>query len=528
MTAGISIGVAADTRAFSVGVKNGVLEPLEDVENALKDVSKDGDKAGDALEKSLKGAQKETKDLAKEYDQLSDTIRQSSKSASRNFSDSYREGADGAKEGIKDFKGEAKQNAEEVASSFDGSAESIADGFQSVAATAFAGFGPAGALAGLAAAAGIGLISAAIQQGGDDAEALKEKISNLTAELIDNGKRGTVSVEYLSNAIKDLATETDDSKTNLKDLADVADRSGSSFSDLAEAYAGNTDGLKELWRAGKDRLEQMREEADAADTTTNAGVKTYESLIKQADAQDKYIGYLGQSIGVAKEAAEAQENYAKAGGPELEQKAAIIDGLASEIDDAAGSWEDYQDKETGAIDVAGYLANFQARIDANNNYVANLDVLKAQMTPEAFAQVIAGGPDLAPLIDSVVNASPEIQGQFAQTYANAAAQANGELGAIDPNVDVTVTTKADTKPATADIFKVKDDKSYLATVNTKAEVAPAQTQIKAAAGAAYDATISVNADLSSFNSSVSAAMNKDRTVYIDVVERSSRTGKPVY
>jgi hypothetical protein len=525
MAAGISIGVAADTRAFSQGVKSGVIDPLEDVADALKDVDKGSDKAGDALVDSMKGAQKETKELGGDYEKLADTIRQSSKSASRNFKDSQSEGIDGAKEGLEDFKSESASTARESAASFDGSAESIIGSFQEVAANAFAGFGPAGAVAGLAAAAGIGLISAAIQQGGDDAEALKEKVANLTTELIDNGRRGSVSVEYLSSAIKDLATETDDSKTSLKDLSDVADRSGSSFGDLAEAYAGNADGLKDLWREGKKRLDQLREEADAVDTTTNAGVKAYEQLIKQSDAQDTYVGYLGKSIGVSKEAAEAQENYARAGGPELEQKAAIIEGLASEVDEAAGSWEDYQNKETGAIDVAGYLANFQARIDANNNYVANLDVLKAQMTPEAFAQVIAGGPDLAPLIDSVVNASPEIQGQFAQTYANAAAQANGELAAIDPNVDVKVSATADVKPATADLFRVKEDKSYVTTIGTKADTKPAEGSIKGAAEANYKATISVQADLSDFNTDVNAAMNKSRTVYIDVVERKKSGDK---
>ncbi len=73
--------------------------------------------------------------------------------------------AEEGKSGMDDFKQEANQTARESAASFDGSAESIVDVFQEVAANAFQGFGPAGAVAGLAIAAGIGLGVKAFEDG---------------------------------------------------------------------------------------------------------------------------------------------------------------------------------------------------------------------------------------------------------------------------------------------------------------------------------------------------------------------------
>ncbi|SMQ73465.1 hypothetical protein [Agreia sp. VKM Ac-1783] len=524
MAKGISIGVASDTREFSKGVKDGVIKPLEDASDALDAVAKDGDKAGDKLEKAFDEARKDTSKFKDEQTELGRAMQRASKEGGDSYRTNVKDGLDSGKESLGEFKDEAQSTAKETAASFDGSADSIVGAFQEIAANAFGGFGPAGMVAGLAAAAGIGIISAAMQNGDETGEKLQARIGEITDELIDS-KRGGVSLDYLVDKLKSLASEAED--TNLEDLAKTAKDSGSDFRDLAQAYSGNADGLKDLRRQADDYLKSLRDQADAVDTTTNAGVKAYSSLIKQADAQETYLGYLDQSVDVAKTAAEAQENYAKAGGPELEQKAAILAGLSDQISDAASSWEDYQNKETGAIDIAAYLANMQARIDANNNYVANLDILKAQMTPEAFEQVIQGGPDLAPLVDSVAHASPEIQAQFAATYAAAAAQANGEIAGIDSNVDVTVTTKADTKPATADLFKVRDDKSIITTIGTKANTQPAADQIAAAAAQPRTATIEATVDLSGARTALENFVNKSRTTTI-TVKAQTPDGKQVY
>jgi hypothetical protein len=139
----------------------------------LGDGVKDGTRSGDA---GLDKLQRSFRDMEK-------VARNTSDGAGDAFRKNIKKGTDGAEEGLDEFRDEANSTAREAAASFDGSAESIADAFQEVAANALAGFGPLGAVAGLALAAGLGI---AISQGTKAAEALndaQERAGELANEL---------------------------------------------------------------------------------------------------------------------------------------------------------------------------------------------------------------------------------------------------------------------------------------------------------------------------------------------------------
>lgn len=521
----ININFLANVRDVLRGGDD-VEEKFEDVASSLDDLAKAGkqagDKLGDGVGDGAKQAERYVEKLERGFKEMADAGRKESKSVGDDIDRNVKRGTDGAEDGLKDFKDESASTAKESAASFDGSAESIVDAFQEVAANAFVGFGPAGMIAGLAAAAGIGLISAAMETGGEDADELKQKISDMTSEIIDS-KSGSVSIEYLSGKLRELATEAEG--VNLKELSKTAKQSGLDFRDLAQAYAGNRDGLKELWREADRAITSLKAEKDATSQGTAAGKDRALALAMQIKAQQDYHGYVGQAIDIAKQAAEADRNYALAGGPEMERKAALIDSIQGSIDDAASSWEDYRNKETGALDPAGFLAGIQARTDAANGYAANLAAVQAQLSPEAYQYLVDQGIDFAPMLQSIIDSG--LVGELNNQFTQAVDAGNTALSGIDKNIDVTVTTTADTKPATADLFRVRDDKSIITTVGTKADTKPATDQIKQAAAQQQTSTIVVDADLSNAETKVNNFVNRTRTINV-TVKAVTPDGKPIY
>ena len=460
MAKGISISIGSDAKAFLAGIKSGVIAPLEDaadtldalgksgdkagskIENSvdgaeasLKDLGRAGDKAGDEIsrsldktEDSLRKSQKETDDFKKKFRDMADTVKQESRDAGRDIGTNFKRGTDGAGEGLKDFKQESASTAKESAASFDGSADSIVDAFQEVAANAFIGFGPAGLVAGLAAAAGIGLISAAIVQGGEDAERLKERVSDLTGELIAVGREGGPGVEYLVSKIEELATSTEDGVTNLKDLKKAADGSGSSFKDLAQAYAGNAEGIAKMLAKGKERIKQLEDESTAIDTTTNAGIKNFSANEKKAKAQEQYNSYLTEAKKVADAAAEADRNYALAGGPEMERKAALIATVDGAYDEAAGAASDYVNAESGLLDTGAYIAAMLAKEEALRNYQQTLAESPLDASAKAFLDA-QGVEAAATFLQGYKTATPAQQAELNRIWSEAGRTSSGTYAA---------------------------------------------------------------------------------------------------
>lgn len=132
---GVTVPFIADVMRFMRGTEE-MEQGLDDVADALDDVGREADSASDQAGRAFSDIRRES--------------RETSQRISRD-----------AKDGLGDVKQEAGQSARETAASFSGSADDISDLFQEVAANAFGGFGAAGAAAGLAAAAGIGLITSA-------------------------------------------------------------------------------------------------------------------------------------------------------------------------------------------------------------------------------------------------------------------------------------------------------------------------------------------------------------------------------
>lgn len=520
-----TIDFFANVTQFLRGTKDAE-DALGDVSSSLDDLARDGrqagDKLGDGIKDGAKTAARSVDDLDRTFKDLADSSKKEFKTAGDQVGTNIKRGTQEAEGGVKDLGEESKATAKETAASFDGSADSIVGAFQEVAANAFAGFGPAGLVAGLAAAAGIGLIVAAMGTAGDATEDVKAHTAELAQEYISTGDLGVASMDYLISRLQDLATESEDGKTNLGKLADIAKRSGSSFQDLAQAYAGNTDQLKDLWREGDKRQTQLELEAETASRT---GALNYGSLLRQAAAQEEYTNYVGQSIGVAEKAAEAQKLYAQAGGAELEQKAEAVKSIQGGVDDAAGSWEVYSDKEKTALDPAQYLANVQARISAAAGYAANLATAQAQLNPAAYQYLVDQGVDFAPMLQSILDSG--MVDQFNSTFTQAAAAGNSAIdGTLQTDLDVGVTV-------TADVVTPEKALNTLASTKRAAEVEAkvgkntASNDLDAIATKTRTAHIGTQLDGEGGVERAIDRLVRDRTVTITARIVDSRTGRLV-
>lgn len=204
--AGYSVGIASETKAFKQGIESGIIEPIEDAQKELVELGKS--KGPDQLEKSMKDAERATEKLGDETKRTARTIEQEFRDTYRKVKQSSDDGIDGAKKGLGELKEEANQTARESAASFDGSAESIADMFQEVAANAFAGFGPAGAIAGLAAAAGIGLAVSGFDNVNQASEESRQRASEWAEAFVEAGSTILSSATTTALAIS-IATDPD-------------------------------------------------------------------------------------------------------------------------------------------------------------------------------------------------------------------------------------------------------------------------------------------------------------------------------
>lgn len=300
MGKGISISIAADTKDAQRGIQRGLIEPLEDATTALTDLERDGKDAGRTLERTFSDQQRETGQLRKEYDKLGDQIRTSGRRG-RDFGDDVQAGTDKAKRGMDEFKDEANSTAREAAASFDGSAESAADAFQEVAANAFAGFGPAGAAAGLAAAIGLGTVLTAITEQQEAADELKARLTDAYIAAAEEG-RNYLDVQQIieeSGLIyKDaerLAKATEDATRLNLDLALVI-----------QAMAGDEEAINAVIAAGND----LRADATAKNRERGAAGEGILGVELQEDlALERVVKRYEEQLGLQQNAKANAEGY---------------------------------------------------------------------------------------------------------------------------------------------------------------------------------------------------------------------------
>jgi len=425
--AGINISIGSDEKDFLRGVKNSA-DGVDDLADALKDVDKAGEKATDALEDDFKAAQRATKNFSDAVKDGEDALRKTatvSKSTTREVADDFELSAGQQKtlrrKALAEIKDEAKANAAETFSSFDGSAASFADGIQGTLGGLVSSLGPVGLAIGAAGALGIGLINGAIQKGTENTQAFRERVAELAGQFIDAGQRGKRSFSDLATEVKTLATETDDSKTSLKDLKEIAKNLDLPFKKVTAAYLDGGDALDKLIKKneGLQALENSR--LNGLAQLNGGGFAGTSKLLNDLEQQNKVLTAQKKAIEAAQQ---AQLDYLNAGATEFEVKAGLITQINDAYDDAAGSVDDFINKETGIFDVGGYIAAMQAREKALADYRESLAT--SGLTPSARAFLQSEGEETAALqLQGYKNASPAQQAELNRIWSEAGKNNSG-------------------------------------------------------------------------------------------------------
>lgn len=258
MASGIKIDLLTDTSELKRGFKTAE-EALEDVSDALDDVAENGEDATERLEKSFsdvaRSTKKEARDMGKE------------------ISKSYDDAAVDSGEAMTQMKDDGFSNAKEVAASFDGSAESIVDGFQGAAAEMFSGFGPAGAAAGLAAAAGLGLITSQLEKQKEEAAEAEAAIWDMANGAVEAGVY-TVTELQKTEMLKTWLGDEDKRKEAQK----FVDTFGGSVSDYLAAQLGLGDKRQEVEQRILDHYDDQRDALKESLVPQDARVRALEDI----------------------------------------------------------------------------------------------------------------------------------------------------------------------------------------------------------------------------------------------------------
>lgn len=281
---GISINFLADVRRFLRGTDD-VTAALDDVADSLDDAARDGDDATEKLERSFRD--------------LTSTVEQETRDAGRELGRNMKRGADDASDALQQVKDDGLSNAKEVAASFDGSAQSIAEGFQGAAAEAFTGFGPAGAAAGLLAAAGLGIALQAITEQQEAAEELKANLTDAYKSASAEGKK------YIDQAAIDAAVLEilfDESKRAAA-IAD-AEKIGVDTTTYVRALAGDADALKYSIEQAEAAHQNMIDEIDSA-----RGGEAYSPQVQAIKTVQDELGVVEE---IHNQNREAQDLYTQA------------------------------------------------------------------------------------------------------------------------------------------------------------------------------------------------------------------------
>jgi len=459
---------------------NKVADELADVADDLGDLGKAGDKSGDQLADGMKQAGKGTQAL---QDDLKDTGRAAesfqdkaaaafkhtadqAKDSGKQIGSATKEGTDKAGEGLGELKESADSNAKEVAASFDGSMDSIAEGFQGLAAEALSGFGPAGAAAGLAVAAGVGIAMAALQGEADRVNELGEAVSELATEVRDAG--GHLEDVDFSARMADWGLSIQDTKewfelfqdkalTGLEKIQQQAQDAGVGWTEAFKGTKGTLEDSEKALDAVDQKLQDARGSAtmyvDAVsgmqmmDTGSQKQIKALEELRKgyqdNVDTQRRAadMAQLLQDAGIKTEAQlDAEKEAVERVNDELTEHAAKLQEAAGNAISADKAALDYADTLKGASeDIAVNGRNIDQNTAAGRANQETLLDLAESSNSLIEAQIRQGGSTADVTAKSQAARDSFIKAAEAAGYGTEEARKLADrYGLVPKNVDTMV------------------------------------------------------------------------------------------
>ena len=474
---------------------------LEDgFEDAARGIDSDAEKirtaVSDATDKAADDGADSFKKLEKKFSDAVKGVLDDSKKM-RKIGDDVTDATDRASEGVTEFKDEAASSVRETAASF-GSVEDALDAVQEIAANALAGFGPAGAVAGIAAAAGIGIAISKLQE-------FAEKINETTEEALDLA--GTLADADLNPGIlinaerlrEVMSTIVDERKwwelwqdrpiTMMEQLKSASEEFGFSFTQLAQGVAGDSEQLEAALEMVNERIDAQREAITYADAATGIYTTTVGTVDAELTALRDTLQETADKHALAAEYAELMAE-AEGGLADTVADAAAVqesyaDAVTDSLTEAGQSWEDYT--EDGIVNLAKYNDAIEAQAEAVRAYEENMVTVSKDLSAEALTYIASLGPSAAPLLQSFINAPlAEKQRTAANWDTLGRASTDGYKGSF--NLTNTVQSELNRAQTTANASPIRTSFALNST--------GLQTQLNTAVARLYVPTVRVDARLS--------------------------------
>lgn len=544
----ITIPIAADAGAFEKGVTSGIIRPVEDAEKALRDLAET--RGPQQLEDAMRDAQKQTEKLKDETRASADAIEKNWKKAYRETKQSSDDATRSMKEGFREAGDEAGQSAREGAASFTGEFDDVGDYIQEVLANALSGFGPAGLVAGVAAAAGIGIAIAKINEMKEAVDDLQERAGEVHLEALEEGVdvEGYVTgLGYVREALQRLNEEGqkkfrwfwEEDSTGLQELVRDLRTAGETQADTTDLFSLGTDQLRDYRDALERNARAYDDQADAIKATergmgtlTDAELRRISGLHKQSEAAGRVLETIDREIELRSEAVERSDAWAESGAAAAsaradteEQAAERIKGAVQDVErEQLGAYDNMRqaayEKATAddtAFDINKWLTYVEESRAAADAYRSNLQGM--QLTPAEWENLLAL-PEQARtnIVNSYATSGDEAKARIRSALGDGGgADAGAEAAvAFDKSFmpDAKITPAVDTAKADRTIADLTKPREVVL------KVVPDTS--------AYDAwqpgrkTVSVDGDVSALSRRIDQ-MN-GRTVVVNVEGR--RTGVP--
>lgn len=309
--------------ADSATLAGDAVDKLSDLSRRA-DVDKVGDSARDAGT-DLDRFASDARTTARKVDGSFDAIAKSSRT---NLRDKLDDDLDKAGDGLNEFKDEAAGSGREAAASFSGGFDDITGFIQETAANAFGGFGPLGAAAGIAAAAGIGIITKVFSDSKEKAEEAKAAIGDWVQAFIDG--QGKIQESTIAGKLQDILGDPE----QYKEITKLTGEAGVSASLYARALAGDMDAAKKLSGQLQTQSEKL---ATSTDATAGAAAAHGVARIAIEKVAEK-LGVATGQVNAGKKAWELLDDATRAGiTADVEVKAPTQKELANEAAQMKGT-----------------------------------------------------------------------------------------------------------------------------------------------------------------------------------------------
>lgn len=258
-------------------------DQLDKLDRAAQDAGRSLRDAGDDASKS----DRELEDYGRTASTVADKVETAFRDIARASSKSARDvddDLDKAKRGLDEFKSEAAGSGREAAASFGGGFDDVTSFIQETAANAFAGFGAIGAVAGTAAALGLGVITKFFDDTKERTEEAKGRINDYVQAFVDG--QGRIQEAAIQTNLQALFGDSE----KYRELSTNAREAGVSIELLARAKAGDASAAKEV----SARVAALTKELDANQVRTT---ESEAATLRQSNALKRVSQDLGITTG---------------------------------------------------------------------------------------------------------------------------------------------------------------------------------------------------------------------------------------